>query len=163
MQENSGFVSLSLSVSFSIASLCRRNLLWGSAAGFTRQCSESETVPPGTTSPGAYPASAPVPEPTPAPGLNPAPSLPPADELFRQSMKTFIEKVQDQASASAELGEEASDRPLKAKNPDLYYGNSQMECYYLGQQCEDHFQTAGAKGHRCVLFAASFLKEKILF
>ncbi len=78
-------------------------------------------------------------------------------------MQTCIEKVRDQAPAQAKLREEASDRPPKARNPDLYYRNSHMECYYFCQQCEDHFETAGAKDHRRVLFAATFLKKKILF
>ena len=44
---------------------------------------------------------------------------------------------------------------------DLYYGNSHLECYYFCQQCEDHFETAGAKGHKRVAFAATFLKDRI--
>ncbi len=78
-------------------------------------------------------------------------------------MPTCIEKVRGQAPAITERKEETSDRLLKAKNPDLYYGNSHIECYYFCQQCEDHFETAGAKDHRRLPFAASFLKEKILF
>ncbi len=37
-----------------------------------------------------------------------------------------------------------------------------MECYYFCQQCEDHFKVAGLLGHKCVLFAAGFLKDCIL-
>ncbi len=37
-----------------------------------------------------------------------------------------------------------------------------MECYHFCQQYEDHFETAAAKGHKRVLFAASFLKSGIL-
>ena len=66
-------------------------------------------------------------------------------------------------SASATVKKEAFNRPLKTRNPNLYYGNSYMECYYFCQQCEDYFETAGAKGHRRVLFAVFFLKKKILF
>ena len=38
-----------------------------------------------------------------------------------------------------------------------------MECYHFCRQCEDHFETAGAKGHKRVPFAASFLRERINF
>ena len=36
-----------------------------------------------------------------------------------------------------------------------------MECYHFFQQYEDHFETARAKGHKRVLFAAFFLKDCI--
>lgn len=51
--------------------------------------------------------------------------------------------------------------PLKARNPDLYYGNLHIECYYSCQQCEE-IELAGAKGHKRVPFAATFLKDRIL-
>ncbi len=146
-----------------MAPLCHRNLLRGSAPGFAGQRSESETFPPGITLPGPNPAPAPAPEPALSQGHTPAPAPPSADEPFRQFMRTCIEKVRDQVPGPAELREEASDMPLMARNPDLYYGNSHMECYYFCQQYEDHFKTAGAKGHRRIPFAASLLKEKIFF
>ncbi len=62
----------------------------------------------------------------------------------------------------AEPWEDVSDRPLKTRNPDFYYGNTHMECYHFCQQYEDHFKTAGAKGHKRVSFAACFLKDCIL-
>ena len=52
---------------------------------------------------------------------------------------------------------------LKARFPDLYYGKSHMECYYFCQQCKDHFDIAGATGSNRILFAASFLHERISF
>ena len=61
----------------------------------------------------------------------------------------------------AEPRQDVSDRPLKARNPDLYYGNSHIESYHFCQQCEDHFETVGAKGHKRVPFATSFLKDRI--
>ena len=48
-------------------------------------------------------------------------------------------------------------RPLKTRFPDLYYGNSQMDCYRFCQQCKDYFETAGVKGPNKILFAALFL------
>ena len=38
-----------------------------------------------------------------------------------------------------------------------------MEGYHFCRQCEDYFETAGAKGHKRVLFEASFLRERINF
>ena len=62
----------------------------------------------------------------------------------------------------AEPRENVSDKPLNARNPDLYYGNSHMECYHFCLQYKDHFETAGAKGHERIPFAAFFLKNRIL-
>ena len=82
-------------------------------------------------------------------------------------MQAYMEDRRNPAPAPAPAPlskprEDVSDRPLKARNPDLYYGNSHMECYHFCQQCEDHFETAGAKGHKRVLFTGSFLKDRIL-
>ena len=38
-----------------------------------------------------------------------------------------------------------------------------MECYHFCQQCEDHFDTAGATGSNRTPFAASFLRGRISF
>ncbi len=38
-----------------------------------------------------------------------------------------------------------------------------MECYYFCQKCKDHFDTTGAKSHKRVPFAASFVKDRILY
>ena len=78
-----------------------------------------------------------------------------------------MEDRQNSASAPApaplvEPWENISDRPLKARNPDFHYGNSQMECQHFFQQCNDHFETAGAKSHKHGPFAVSFLKDRIL-
>ncbi len=107
----------------------------------------------GSEAPARGPASAPTP-------------MAPPNDLFQEFMRTYIEKVQDQAPAApaaliAEAGDD-TDRPLKPRNPDLYYGNSNMECYYFCQQCEEHFEVAGSLGHKRVPFAAGFLKDRIL-
>ena len=52
---------------------------------------------------------------------------------------------------------------LKAWNPNFYYKSSHMECYYFCQQYKDHFDTAGAMGHKRVLFTALFLQDRINF
>ncbi len=81
-------------------------------------------------------------------------------------MRTYIEMVWDQVlvalAAPAAEARDDTNRPLKPWNPDLYYGNLHMECYYFCQQCEDHFEVAGSLGHKRVFFAAGFLKNRIL-
>ncbi len=114
----------------------------------------------------------PAPSPVPAPA--PAPVAPPND-LFQEFMRTCIERVRDQApagpaapaappapAAPAAEARDDTDRPLKPRNPDLYYSNSHMECYYFYQQYEDHFKVAGSLGYKLITFAAGFLKDYIL-
>lgn len=55
------------------------------------------------------------------------------------------------------------ERPLKARCPDSYYDKSHMECYHFCQQCQDHFDNAGARGANRTPFAASFLRGRISF
>ncbi len=105
--------------------------------------------------------------PGPEPALSPA--FAPNNDLFQEFMWTCIERVRDQApTASAALATPAAEarddtnRPLKPRNPDLYYNNLHMKCYYFCQQCKDHFEVAGSLRHKCVLFAARFLKDRIL-
>ncbi len=80
-------------------------------------------------------------------------------------MRTYIKRVQDQAlAAPATPAAEARDdtnRPLKPRNPDLYYGNSYLECYYFCQQCKNHYEVAGSLGHQRIPFAVGFLKDRI--
>ncbi len=83
-------------------------------------------------------------------------------------MQTCIERVRAQAPvapaapAPDEEARDNTDRPLKPRSPDLYYGNLHMEYYYFCQQCKDHFEVAGSLDHKRVLFAAGFLKNRIL-
>ncbi len=84
-------------------------------------------------------------------------------------MRTCIKKVRDQAqvapaalAAPAVEARDNTDRSIKPQNPDLYYGNLHMECYYFCQQCEDHFEVVGSLGHKRILFAEGFLKARIL-
>ncbi len=117
---------------------------------------------PALRRPAQGPAS-PSPEPAPVPA--PAPN----NDLFQKFIRMYIKRVRDQAptapAAPATLAAEARDntnRPLKPRNPDLYYDNLHMECYYFCQQCEDHFDVARSLDHKRVLFAAGFLKDYIL-
>ncbi len=76
------------------------------------------------------------PTPVPIPILAPAP-VTLSNNFFQKFIWTCIKKVQDQAlAAPAAPAAEARDitsRPLKPENPDLYYSNSYIECYYFCQ------------------------------
>ncbi len=74
-----------------------------------------------------------------------------------------MEDCRNLALPGVQEQEDVLDKPLTIKNPDLYYGNLHIECYYFCQQCKDHFETAGVKSHKRIPFAASFLKARIFF
>lgn len=80
-------------------------------------------------------------------------------------MKIFIEMTKNQMPLPifAAAGEKALDKSLKARNPNLYYRNLHIECYYFCQQYENHFKIAGPKRYMCVFFVAIFLKDRIFF
>ena len=127
-------------------------------------------IPPSTISP-SKPEQPASPERTPAPSDlgppdAPAPETPvhapvpvPAstDELFKQFIKAYLK-----AQTPAPVPAKPQEQPLKARFPDLYYGNSQMDCYRFCQKCEDHFENAGARGPNCIQFAASFLRGTVI-
>ena len=75
-----------------------------------------------------------VPAPAPVPALVPAPVV---SEVLREK--------------------------LNARSPDIYRRKSHMDCYNFCQQCKDYFATAGATGPTRILFAASFLWDRISF
>ena len=79
------------------------------------------------------------------------------------ALNSFIQGQTHAQGSASTAQDKASDRPLKARNLDLYYGSLHMECYHFCRQCKDYFETAGAKSHKCVFFAASFLRERINF
>lgn len=80
--------------------------------------------------------------------------------LFLQAQAQAQVQTQAQVNRSDQAPRK---RPLKAPPPDLYFGKSHMECYHFCQQCEDHFDTAGATGTNRIPFAASFLRGRISF
>ena len=102
--------------------------------------------------------------PTPAPALAFVPGPPEryTDENLQKAIKLALELfVKGQKHGQANSA--PRNRALKARNPDLYYRSSHMECYYFCQQCEDYFDTPGAKGYKRVPFATSFLWDRINF
>ena len=104
--------------------------------------------------PSRNPTPGPVQVPALIPALAPAPA--PTDELFKKFMKAYLELNQGLKPPPAER-----ERLFKAKVPEVYYGKSHMDCYHFCQQCEDHFETAGATGTNRTPFAASFLRGNI--
>ena len=80
---------------------------------------------------------------------------------FKQFMKAYL-KAQTPAETATKIDTEPCERLFKAWLPDLYYRNSHIKYYRFCQQCEDHFDTARAKGSNRIPFAASFLHEKAL-
>ena len=50
------------------------------------------------------------------------------DELFKQFMKAYLE-----TQTSVPVQTEPQDQFLKARIPNLYYGNSHMDCYRVCQ------------------------------
>ena len=109
----------------------------------------SDVGPPDTLAPDALVPNALVHTPFPAPAST--------DELFKQFMKVYL-KAQTPAPVQAKPREEL----LKARFPDLYYGNSHMDCYRFCQQYEDHFETAGATRPNRIPFAVSFLRGTVV-
>ncbi len=140
-------------------------------SGFTVSETDFGSLAPSSASAVPAPAAPVSASPGPASPASAATALSatPTKDLFRQYMQAYLEDCRDPALAPApahlpaDAREETSDRPLKAKNPDLYYGNSQMESDYFCQQCEEPFDTDWAKGHKRVSFAAFFLKDRILY
>ena len=69
-------------------------------------------------------------------------------DLQRATRLALESFVKGQEHGQLQANSAPRDRPLKARNPDLYYGSSHIERYYFCRQCEDHFDTAGATGHQ---------------
>ena len=79
------------------------------------------------------------------------------EEDLQRILKTVLE------ARAPTTFEEPRDKPLKARSPDVYRGNSHMECYNFCQQCEDYFATAGARRAKQISFATSFFQNQISF
>lgn len=91
-----------------------------------------------------------------------APTVLPNNDLFQEFMQTYIEKVRDQALAALTAKTRDNfNRSFKPQNPNLYYGNLHIGCYYFCQQCENHFEIVSLLGYKHVYFTARFLKNCI--
>ena len=103
--------------------------------------------------PDLVPALIPVLVPTPTPTPVPTPTFAPVptNKLFKKFMEAYLELNQGPRQLLAERK-----WTLKTKVPEVYYGKSIIDCYHFCQQCEDHFETAGATGFNWTFFAASF-------
>ena len=77
--------------------------------------------------------------------------------------RIFKAVLEAQTPALAPAVSKTPREKLKARSPDVYCGKSHMDCYNFCQQCEDYFATAGATGPTRILFAASFLRDRISF
>ena len=93
----------------------------------------------------------------------PAPVEPTLALKYSEADLMRILKIFSETKGQEPKAEVPRERPLKAKVPDVYFGKSHMDCYHFCQQCEDHFETAGATGSTRTPFAASFLRGKINF
>ena len=93
-------------------------------------------------------------------GLVHPPAEPPVAKYTKEDLQKILRAVLE---ARAPPSDSPCEKPLKARLPDVYCGKSHMECYNFCQQCKDHFATAGAKGPNRILFAASFLRDRIYF
>ena len=78
------------------------------------------------------------------------------------ALKLFVQGQQQAQSLIAPWALEPRERPLKARFPDLYYGNLHMDCYRFCQQCKDYFETAKAKRPNRIPFAALFLRRLVI-
>ena len=96
---------------------------------------------------------------TPALTLAPPPVPSSTEKRCQQLLKTYAATVklleQNHAPGPCE-------QPFKAWFSNLYYVNSHMDYYHFCQQCENHFETAGASGPNRILFAASFLRGSVV-
>ena len=119
---------------------------------------EGSGIPTPTPAASRAPTPAHTQDPIPVPGL---PDMYTNIDLQRATSLALELFVKGQEHGQANSA--SRKRAFKARNFDLYYRNLHMECYYFCQQCEDHFDTAGATGYQYVPFAALFLRDRINF
>ena len=92
--------------------------------------------------------------------VNPPAVKPPVAKYIEEDLHRILRTV---FKAQAPPFDNAREKLLKGRLPDVYYGKSYIEYYNFCQKCEDHFATAGAKGPNCISFATSFLRDRINF
>ena len=91
--------------------------------------------------------------------VNPPAIEPPIAKYTKEDLQKILRTVFEAWAPSDSIRE----KPLKAKSPDVYCGNSHMECYNFCLQCENHFAIAGAKSPNRIFFATFFLYDRINF
>ena len=84
-----------------------------------------------------------------------------SSQLFKQFIKAYLGAQTQLASSKA--WEKALNKLFKARNPNLYYENLYIKCYYFCCQCKNHFEIASAKGQKRVSFGVLFLWKRINF
>ena len=89
----------------------------------------------------------------------PLPVLRFTEELCQQLLKTYAITVK---LLEQNHGSGPCKHLLKAWFLNFYYGNSHIDYYRLGQQCEDYFETAGVSGPNRISFAALFLRGSLV-
>ena len=119
----------------------------------------------GSGTPTTTPVVSRTPTSAPAAALAPLLTSAAADSAARYSTKDFqgILKTILEARAPAPQSESFCDRPLKTRALDLSRGKTHMEYYNFRRQCKDHFATANATRLNRLPFAATFLKDWVLF
>ena len=121
----------------------------------------SKPTPAISRAPTPAPAQASAPIPTPASALGPPGRY--TDKNLQRATKLALELfVKGQEHGQLQANSAPCEQPLKAWFSDLYYRNSHLDCYRFCQQCEDHFETAGANRPNRFPFAASFLREAMV-
>ena len=115
-----------------------------------------------TPTPTLVASRAPTPVSVPAPTSAQA-SIPGLPGLYtyadlQKAIKLALELfVKNQEYGQLQASTTSCEQPFKARFPNLYYGNSHLDCYHLCQQCEDYFETARAIRLNQIFFAPLFL------
>ena len=92
------------------------------------------------------------------------PVNPPTVEPFvAKYTKEDLQRILRTVFKAQVLSDNAREKPLKARSPDVYCGKSYIEYYNFCKQCKDYFATARAKDPNRIPFAASFLRDRINF
>ena len=115
----------------------------------------------------SFPTKAPAPTQAPAFTSAPASTLGPLgrytdEELQRVTKLALKSFVKGQEHGQLQVKSILCKQLLKARFPDLYYGNSHLDYYCFYQQYKDYFKTARANRLNQVLFAALFLRKAIV-
>ena len=111
------------------------------------------------------PVSTETPAPTQAFALASVPGPPGryTDEDLQRATKLALESfVKGQEHGQLQASSAPCKQPLKARFPNLYYGNSHLDCYRFCQTCKDYFKTAAANRPNWIPFAASFLRRAMI-